>query len=329
MPSTRKSSKTNEEILKRAMRQYCNAQADLHDLQQYQKAAIKPELDVCKQLKTQLHDYMKEHDVQCLLDSHTKQFVYRQSRKTPRALTVELEEIIVDEIQKAETAGQLSPSTDLAELVQDVVRMVQEVRSMTVESLKIASKQPPSIKISLTPTVPEVQKLLSTYLLKTQECNDKAGQIKEAKSSIQATLAEATPHVYNYCVQKGAVKKPVNFKRNWSSAFSSCITKLNPNYFSKARPATTPAFLQMKQSKPRVRQVKALRPSKKRMLEVLTNLSQQKKSWTATSLTKNLFQLLRQEAEQNLVAKFESAEKDPVFKLSLNLNKESDDSDSN
>lgn len=322
------STKTPQEILKAALTQYCNIQADLHELKLFKAQTLKPETDHFNHLKKQVHDYMKEQHVECLVDEHTGLFVYRASRKTPRPLTIDLEEIIVDEIRKAEASGQIAGGTDITELVQTVIKLVQEIRSTTTESLKIVEKQPPSIKTCMSPVVKEVKELLASfcaYHIKQKKINQ---TLKHTTSEINEKLKQVLPTVQQYCSKKGIIKKPVTFRRNWSSAFSSCVTSFHPTYFDKPHPAKSQAYLQYKKTVVRKREIKSLRPSKKYMQEMLCNLSTTKSSWRPSELAKALFKTLREEAEQKMITKLETAETEPVFKVSLGMNKpDNEDSD--
>ncbi len=303
--------------LRQALRDYCNLNADLADLTAALNEAHGEDKQYLTGLKRRVHEYMQLHKVECFFDAQSTQFVYRSARNTARPLSDEMQQLILEEVAKAEQTANLS-GTDVQTLLLAVIALIQEVRTKTTETLKIASKKPETIKVAVTPDIPEVTHMVHEYITLTQKINHANAAVTQVKKDLKEQLVSVEPVVKEYCAGHSIVKKPMNFPRRWSSAFSTCMAAMDPEYFKKKHARTARRYLQYKQSKARNRKVTTLRPSKKHMTEILQNVVASKKTgWTYTTLVQTLFRYLYQEAEEAIVHKLEESDKTPVFKVSL------------
>jgi hypothetical protein len=302
---------------KQTLRDYCNWTTDLAELARVSKTSCAEDKVFCNDVKRQLHEHMQTHHIDCFYDTVSGKFLYRTSRSSPKALSEEMQLLVLEEIGKAETEGKLK-FVDIKTLVLDVIRLIQQVRTNKTESIKIDVKKPASASDAVTPTVKEVVTMLSAYIATDDKLSKLDSFGKDVKKNLTEKLKDVKPLVEDYCKTHSIIKKPMDFRRRISSEFTTCVTKFEPDYFNKVKSQHARRFLQYKQSKSRNCKVVTLRPSKKHMTEVLEQLTtQQTAGWTHVKLVQTLFKKLHEEAEENIVKKLEENETNPVFKLSL------------
>lgn len=313
--------------LKQALRAYCNLNSDIDDLNQIVKNTCADDKAYEAELKRRTHEYMQTHRIDCLFDAMTGKFVYRNVRSTPRPLSEDMQALVIAEIEKAEREGKLV-ATDVETLLLDVITMIQSVRSSKTESLKISEKKPASIKNAVEPSVKKVGEMVNQYVVLAEQNAVKAAQVAQVKKDLKEQLQQIEAPVKQYCEAKSIEKKPLNFPRRWSTQFSNCVSTLDPTYFTKVKKHTARRYLKYTKFRARNRTVKSLRPSKKHMKEVLTDLvTERQTGWTHVSIVKTLFKKLYEEAEAKIVQKLQECETTPVFKLSLGSKLGMDDDD--
>jgi hypothetical protein len=303
--------------LKQALKNYCNWSTDLAELAGARKVGCADDILRRNELKRQIHEYMQAQHIDCLYNEKRAKFVYRAVRKNARPLSEDMQSLILEEIGKAEREGKLQ-FVDTEMLILDVIRLIQQTRTASTETLKVSDKKPSTIGDAVVPTIPAVAAMMSTYLdLEAKLCRLDAA-VKQVKDDLTARINEVKPIVAEYCKARSVIKKPMDFNRRMSSSFSKCIVEFDPTYFSRVRRQKARRFLQYKQSRSRNRKVTTLRPSKKHMTETLEMLTRQKTTgWTHVKIVKQLFKTLYDEAEQTIAKKLEENESNPVFKVSL------------
>ena len=303
--------------IKQALRDYCNWSTDLAELATVSRKVCAEDKMYCNDMKRQLHEYMQQQHIDCMLDTASQKFLFRSVRNVPRPLTEDIQSLILQEISKAEQEGKLV-NTDTETLILDVITLIQKCRTGKSETLKIGDKKPTSVATVVTPQVPEVGKMLSNYIAIVEKNNQLDTSAKQVKKDLAEKIKEVEPIVKEYCSSHSIVKKPMNFPRRMSAEFSSCITKFEPSYFSTVKSKTARRYLQFKRSKCRNRKITTLRPSKKHMVATLEALTTQRKTgWSHTKLVRELFKTLYDEAEQAVIRKIQENETTPVFKVSL------------
>ena len=303
--------------INQALRSFCNLSSDLEELTTVQAQACAEDAAFCTNAKRQLHEHMQTHKIDCMLDILSGKFLCRVTRSTPKALSEEMQELILEEIGKAENEGKLTFMNTEA-LILDVIRLIQQVRTSKTESLQICAKKPPSVADAVVPTVKEVASMMSMYIQLAEKIAGLAKIAGDTKKELVEKIEALKPSVEEYCRSRNLIKKPITFPRRMSTAFTACVTKFEPAYFSTVKSRKSRRFMQYKQSKARARKISALRPSKKHMVEVLETLtSQQTSGWTHVKLVKTLFERLYKEAEDSIAEKLKENEANPVFKVSL------------
>lgn len=303
--------------IKQALRDYCNLKTDLDELSDSKKRACAEDKVFCADLKRQLQEYMQAQHIDCLLDTASDKFLCRMSRSSPKPLSESMRDLILKEIGDAEREGKLK-FIDIDTLILDVITLIQKLRTNKTEMLKITDKKPSSVGDAVIPSVQEVQTMLASYIEVDAKISALEESAKGVEKDLKDKLTQVVPLVEDYCKSHSVIKKPMNFPRRMSSEFTSCITKFEPEYFSRVKNQSARRFLQYKQSKSRARKVTTLRPSKKHMVEVLGDLTASKKSgWSHVKLVQSLFDTLQQEAEDLIAKKLQKNEDDPVFKVSL------------
>lgn len=303
--------------LKQALKNYCNWSTDLADLAEARKVSCAEDILRRNELKCQIHEYMQAQHIDCLYDESRTKFVYRAVRKSARPLSEDMQALILEEIGKAERDGKLK-FVDIEMLILDVIRLIQQTRATSTETLKLGDKKPATAGDAVVPTIPAVATMLATYIDLDAKLVRLDAAVKKVKDDLTARIKEVKPIVEGYCKTRSVIKKPMDFNRRMSSGFSKCIVEFDPTYFSRVQKQKARRFLQYKQSRSRNRKVSTLRPSKKHMTEVLETLTRQKTTgWTHVGLVQQLFKSLYDEAEQLIVKKLEENESNPVFKVSL------------
>lgn len=303
--------------IKQALRDYCNLRSDIDEISQVSKEMCAEDKAYATELKRRVHEYMQSQRIDCMFDVSSGKFVYRASRKTAKPLSEDMQALIVEEVEKQEREGKLT-FVDVETLLLDVIHLIQEVRSTQTETLKIGDKKPASVADAVTPHIPEVAQMLKTYVEMEEKLKQASALVSNVKSQLGEKLNEVVPIVREYCATHKIVKKPMNFRRQWSTTFTKSVAHFDPTYMQKTTPQTTRRYLQYKQSKARNRKITTLRPSKKHMAEVLENITSSRSlGWTHSKVVKQLFVKLYEEAEQAVEKKLQENETAPVFKVSL------------
>ena len=303
--------------LRKALRDYCNLDSDLKDLAEAKKTVIPEDKAHIATLRQRLEKHMVEHKVDCFFDPGTQKFVYRSKRTTTKPLTEELQDTIIQVLEQKQQNGELNAIVDMEQFIKVIVDNIQLLRAKHTSFIAMSDKKPSSIKTVVTPAITKIQELVHDYITHSEKLKELETQINAARKEINVKLEEAKPIVEIYCRDNSIIKKPMNFKRQWSTEFSSCITKLNPHYFTKVKKHTARRYLQYKQSKSRNRKVTSLRPNKGHIVELLTSFTQQRTNWTHVNIVKELFRVLQEEAEEKIAKKLEENESSPNYKLSL------------
>lgn len=308
--SPQPASRTSRAII----RQYCNLASDLDELQALSKQVLAEDTKQLKDMKQRIQTYMREHKIDCMYDEVYKKFLYRATMNKPRPITEEVQGYIISEIEKAEAAGTLVVS-DMESFVLEIVDLIQNLRKTPVEVVKTAVKKPATVREAVTPTVRPVAARLSQYFELETKHKDLSTHIAETKKQIQSQINDVKPAIEEFCSAKKLVRKKMNFPRRRSTMFAKCASALDPEYFNRVKHQSGSRYLTYKQSKARNRKVTSLRPSKKLLKDVATELCKNRATWKYSEAARHIFQRLQQDAEASILKKLEENETNKVFKL--------------
>ena len=314
---------TNE--LKQLTKQYVRAYMEHDQAGKIATKELKPYKARLDRQKHEVDRVFANKQWSCVKDPISGLYVTRKRNCTPKPLTLELMNEILQRVASLQKARQ-NTWQSVKEAIQEVLDLIHGLRLQNKFTVSVKNK-PPNAATKIIELENEgmgqYNQWLNAFVTSFESLKKKQSAITNKKKVLKKRYEDIESQVTSFYKKNNFVSIPIKFERKISSTFQDVVVMTGSKYLNQKLPRKTKRYLEYVPVPKRNTTIKKFSPGKKEVNKYLTHMAKslKLKNLNVYDLVNHMFTDLQQKAKKANLEKLQKSIEKPEYKLKVSMKK--------